>query len=191
MNQRMMTNIGLLVALAILLPGCTAQRIRLTDSLRPARAPQLDAYKVFVGSWKWEAEVLNAVEGEKAWSGTAEWEWALDDRCLHGRMSAKSNSAQFDSAGIWSWHPKNKKYMWWIFNNWGYPQQGTATYNEATQTWRMTYTSIGLDGTTSYGLYELTVVDNDTLDWTMTEWADGWHAVKKIEMIGTYKRIDS
>ncbi len=52
----------------------------------------------------------------------------------------------------------------------------------------MDYKSVGLDGTTSYGRYHMTVVDDDTLDWRMEEWADGLHLVKKMEMKGTYKR---
>jgi len=52
----------------------------------------------------------------------------------------------------------------------------------------MPFTSVGLDGTTSYGLYTMQVVDDDTLDWTLIEWADGLHTIMKSEMRGTYKR---
>nr|NIP84766.1 hypothetical protein [Planctomycetales bacterium] len=52
----------------------------------------------------------------------------------------------------------------------------------------MKYVSVGLDGTTSYGYYQMKVVDDDTLDWEMVEWADALHLAKKLEMTGTYKR---
>ena len=52
----------------------------------------------------------------------------------------------------------------------------------------MNYTAIGLDGTTSYGRYDLEVVDNDTINWNSTEWADALRTVKKLDMKGTYKR---
>jgi hypothetical protein len=52
----------------------------------------------------------------------------------------------------------------------------------------MTFKSVGLDGTTSFGRYQMTVVNNDTLDWHLDEWADGMHLVKKMEMKGSYKR---
>ncbi len=168
--------------------GCAAPKVDFSSLERPGRAAELDAYNVFVGSWVWEAEVLNAEAGDKAWTGKAEWKWTLDKRCLHGMMSAKSASAEFEAAGIWSWHPRKKNYIWWMFNNWGYPQEGTATYDAESRCWKMTYESVGLDGTTSYGQYKMKVINNDTLDWRMDEWADMTHLMKKLEMTGRYKR---
>ena len=52
----------------------------------------------------------------------------------------------------------------------------------------MDYKSVGLDGTTSYGRYIVTVKDNNTLDWNMTEWADPFHTITKMELEGVYKR---
>ncbi len=186
-------NISKLVTLAVTLiavviSGCGAPKVDLSALERPPRASELDAYDVFVGLWDWNAEVLNAEAGDKSWTGQAEWRWALDKRCLQGSMSAKSDDAEFEAAGIWSWHPKKKKYIWTMFNNWGYPQQGNACYDEEAKCWTMNYESVGLDGTISYGKYKMKAVDNDTLEWTMDEWADVMHLFKKSEMTGTYKR---
>ena len=172
---------------ALLLAGCAASNVDFSSIERPDRATELDAYNVFVGKWDWQAETLNADDAHKNWTGTAEWRWTLDQRCLEGEMSAASGDTKFETAGIWSWHPKKKKYIWSMFNNWGYPQEGSATYCAETKHWKMKYKSVGLDGTASYGLYEMTVEDNDTLTWRMDEW-DAWHMVKKLEMTGTYKR---
>ncbi len=181
-----------LPVLGLCLPGCAAPKVDFSIIKRPPRAPQLDAYEVFVGKWDWTAEMLNTNDANKDWSGTAEWMWTLDKRALHGRMSARSKDAEFETAGIWSWHPKKKQYIWWLFNNWGYPQQGTAKHCPACPKcpgcWCMNYKSVGLDGTPSYGRYCLQFTDNDTIDWKMVEWADMLHIVKKIEMKGTYKR---
>lgn len=173
---------------ALAATGCAASKVDFAQIQRPPRAPELDAYNVFVGSWDWQAEMLNADGPDKNWSGTAEWTWTLDNRTLNGTMSAKSQNTKFETAGVWSWHPRSKKYIWWMFNNWGYPQEGTATYDAAAKHWRMNYRSVGLDGTKSYGRYEMTVVDDNTLDWRSDEWADPLHMVKKMEMTGTYKR---
>ena len=178
-----------IVPVAVLLAGgCATSRVDFSGIVRPARAPELDAYNTFVGSWTWEAEMLNAEEPDRLWNGTAEWRWTLDDRCLEGNMSSKSRNTEFTATGIWSWHPRSKKYIWSMFNNWGYPQEGTASYDDVTRTWKMRYTSVGLDGTTSYGRYRITVVDDNTLEWTLKEWADPIHLVTKIEMKGVYKR---
>ncbi len=172
----------------ILMVGCSAKTVDFSSLQRPERAAELAAFDMFVGNWTWEFQTLNADEKNKSWSGTAKWEWTLDKRCLHGLMSAKSADSQFETAGIWTWHPKSKEYIWWMFNNWGYPQQGSACYDADKGAWTMSYSSVGLDGTTSYGEYRMTEVDADTLRWEMTEWADLLRMIKKVEMRGTYKR---
>ena len=184
--HRVVTGAGPMAAL--LLTGCAASNVDFSDIARPARAPELGAYNVFVGSWDWKAEMLNGDDAHRNWTGTAEWRWTLDERCLHGEMAAESGATKFKTAGIWSWHPKKKKYIWWMFNNWGYPQEGTATYCDESKHWKMKYKSVGFDGTSSYGLYEMTAVDDNTLEWRMDEWADALHIVKKLEMTGTYRR---
>ena len=179
---------GVVPFVAACLSGCAAPKVDFSQIERPARAAELDEYNVFVGSWDWHAEMLNAEEPDKTWTGTGQWEWTLDNRCLQGRLSAKSGRTNFDSMGIWSWHPKDKQYFWGLMNNWGYPQHGTAKYDKDSRSWTMPYTSVGLDGTASHGEYRMKVVDDNTLDWSMVEWADGLHMVKKMEMKGTYKR---
>ncbi|MBI1824933.1 MAG: hypothetical protein HY287_14530 [Planctomycetes bacterium] len=168
--------------------GCAARKADFSKIQQPPRPTELEAYDVFVGTWNWEAEMLNADEQDKAWTGKAEWKWTLDKRCLRGAFQSQSKRTKFEAEGIWSWHPRDKQYIWGMFNNWGYPQRGTASYDAANKRWTMDYKSIGLDGTTSYGRYCMSVVDHDTLDWHMTEWADRIHMVKKVEMTGKYKR---
>jgi len=178
----------LVVAVVAGAGGCAAPKIDFASLQQPGPAPEMEAFNVFVGSWAWTAEVLNAEGPDRQWSGTARWEWVLDRHYLHGSMSAKSAHAGFEAAGVWSWHPTQKRYLWWMYNNWGYPQSGTANYDAANKTWTMDYTAVGLDGTTSYGQYKIKVTDDQTLDWTMLEWADALHLAKKLEMRGSYKR---
>lgn len=180
------------ISLLALLSGCTVSQVDFSNINRPARASELDAYDVFVGKWNWQAEMENATDKYKQWKGTAEWKWTLDKRSLHGTMSAKSGDKSFNSAGVWSWHPTKKKYMWWLFNDWGYPQEGTAKHygpcEKCEGWWKMKYKSVGLDGTKSYGEYRLTVTDKDTIELAVTEWADAFHTIKKMSMTGAYTR---
>ena len=173
---------------AMLVSGCTDQKVDFSTIQRPERVAELDAYNVFVGKWNWEAELVNADEPDKMWSGTAEWRWELGNQWLHGVLTAKSARTNFNAAGVWGWNPNSKKYVWWMFNNWGFAQEGTASYCQKCRRWQMNYTSVGLDGTPSFGYYTMKVVDDDTLEWTNLEWADAMHMVKKMEMKGTYKR---
>ena len=174
---------------AVLCCGCADLKSRMADIRPPDRPSQLSAYDSFVGSWEWEAKVVGLEDDpEGQWTGTATWAWTLDKRFLRATMSARNNNSSFDAAGFWSWHPTKKKYVWWMFSNWGYPQEGTAHYDSSAQRWVMPYTSVGLDGTTSYGRYEMVVAGPDRLEWRMSEWADPLHLVKKSEMVGAYQR---
>jgi len=177
-------SIGCLIAFT----GCTARNVDFSKIQRPQRSAELDAYDVFVGDWNWTAKVLNAKEGDSNWTGAAHWDWTLDKRALEGTLSAKSASAQFEARGLWSWHPKRHRYIWTMFNDWGYPQHGYARYEEAKRRWVMNYKSVGLDGTRSTGRYIMTAVDNNTLEWSLDEWAGPLHLIKKLRMEGTYTR---
>lgn len=176
------------VVSVLVLTGCGAPNVDFSKIEKPARAPEMDAFVVFVGSWDWQAKLINAEKGDEDWTGTAKWEWTLDERLLRGEMDVHGAHADFKSEGYWSWNTKSKQYAWWMFNNWGYPQEGVAKYDKENKFWRMKYKGVGLDGTTSYGLYTMKVVDHDHLEWTMTEWADAFRTVKKMEMTGTYTR---
>ncbi len=175
-------------AAVAMIAGCAAPKVDFSNIKPPPRAAELDAYEVFVGNWNWEAEMLNAADADKKWTGKAEWKWTLDKRGLRGTFQSQNARTKFEAEGIWSWHPTEKRYIWGMFNNWGYPQRGTATYDTVKKCWSMDYKSVGLDGTTSYGKYCMCVVDANTLDWCMNEWADGLHTVKKVEMKGKYTR---
>ncbi|MFQ5489096.1 MAG: DUF1579 family protein [Phycisphaerae bacterium] len=176
------------VFLGAALAGCAAPKVDFSQIQRPERAPELRAYDVFVGNWDFKAEMLNAEGQDKEWSGTASWQWALNERFLHGVLSAKSAQAEFESAGAWGWDKSRGKYVWWMFNDWGFVQHGPADYDADEKEWSMEYTGTGLDGTKSFGCYEVTVVDDDTIDWHMQEWADAFRCVSKMEMKGQYKR---
>ncbi|MHC4064431.1 MAG: hypothetical protein ACYSUI_08010 [Planctomycetota bacterium] len=168
--------------------GCAAPQVDFASIERPARSAELDAYNVFVGKWTWEAEVVNTDDADNRWTGTAHWEWTMDDHWLHGQVSAKSTNAEFEAGGVWGWHPEKRQYIWSMFNNWGQPQSGTAKYDADSKTWTMDYVSVGLDGTKSHGCYTMSVADENTLDWQLCEWALPFQMAKKLEMKGTYKR---
>jgi len=176
-------------SVVMLLSGaCAAPKVDFSQIKQPPRATELEAFNPFVGSWTWDAKLDNADGPDADWSGTAVWKWSLDNRCLVGDIFSKSSRAEFKATGIWSWHPTKKRYMWWMFNNWGFPQDGSATYDAAAKSWNMNYTSVGLDGTTSHGQYRMKVVDDNTLSWEMTEWTGVLHMIEKMTMRGTYHR---
>jgi len=167
--------------------GCSARRVDVASLQRPERAAELDAFDAFVGNWKWTA-TMEVGESSETWSGTSRWSWTLDKRCLQGQMTTRSANQEYETVGLWGWNAKQKQYEWSMFNSWGYPQVGTADYDASDKSWTLKYRSVGMDGTTSYGRMGLTIVDANTMDWTMTEWADPLHLVKKMRLTGRFTR---
>lgn len=176
-------------SLWFVLTGCSASKVDFVKLQRPPRAEQLAAYDVFVGKWNWTASMLDRDGVRHDWVGSASWEWTLDRRCLEGKLSARSGDTTFAANGVWSWHPTRNRYIWWMFNDWGFPQEGTARYEARQRRWTMPYRSVGLDGTTSHGRYVMQVIDDNTLSWRMDEWIDplGW--IRKSSMEGQYTRV--
>ena len=73
--MRCVNRIGLTAAVvaAWLVSGCAASKVDFANIKQPARPAELDAYDVFVGSWTWYADMLNAEGPDKKWTWTAEW----------------------------------------------------------------------------------------------------------------------
>ncbi len=172
----------------LLLTGCMSLQVDLAQIQKPRPAPELAPLGDFVGSWNWEAERVGPGGKVEKWTGTAKWDWVLGGTYLHGDLTTKGPAHSFASSGYWGWHPQKRTYVWWMLNDWGYPQEGTAKYDDAKKLWTMDYQGLGLDGTTSYGRYAMQVKDKNTLEWTMVEGVDLLRNIKKIEMKGSYKR---
>ena len=171
----------------LLAAGCGPVEVDFATIEKPQPAPELAPLDCFVGDWTLEAERTLKEGNVEKWTGTASWKWVLSDMYLHGDLTV-SGPTSFVASGYWGWHPIKKIYVWRMINDWGYPQEGTATYDDETKKWVMNYKGIGLDGTDSWGRYILTWLDDNTIEWAYHEWADGLKMIKKVEMQGAYKR---
>jgi hypothetical protein len=169
------------------LVGCGPVKVDFATLKKPMPAPELEPLGRFVGSWTLEAERSTGDGNTEKWTGTATWKWVLDDMYLYGDLGMHG-PIDFIASGYWGWQPVKKTYMWWMLNDWGYPQWGTATYDDEQKLWVMKYKGVGLDGTDSWGQYTLQWVDDNTVTWEYHEWADLFKTIKKIEMRGAYKR---
>ena len=177
------------LAILLFLAGCGPANVNFSQMEKPAPSPELRNFEPFVGDWTWEAQRIPAEGDPMKWSGTAHWEWALGGTYLKGEMTSSGEGQSFSSEGYWGWHPKRKTYVWWLLNDWGYPQEGTATFDADEKLWTMDFQGVGLDGTTCYGTYTVHVLDENTLEWTLDEWADPTRfAIKKLQMTGAYRR---
>ena len=137
---------GIMAVVLLSVAGCMKPQEKLATLQRPERSAEMDALETFVGAWDVEAEMLGVEGADRMWKGMAEWRYTLDGRALAGNMSLRNPKAPFQTQGLWSYNPAKKTYVWSIFNDWGYPQQGKAKYKVDKQTWVMDYVGSGLDG---------------------------------------------
>ena len=181
---------SLLLSLSLLsvpaLVGCGPVDVDFATIEKPALPEELAPLGEFVGNWAWEAERVLPDGGAEKWTGTTTWGWTLGDMYLRGDLELNGPKS-FVSSGYWGWHPKKKTYVWYMLNDWGYPQEGTAKYDDETKCWTMNYSGVGLDGTNSRGRYTCEWKDENTVYWTCTEWVP-MTFIKKLEMTGHYKR---
>lgn len=167
--------------------GCATNPPHGSYSVRPPRSEEVESLGYFVGSWDWFVE--GQLDGAAAqWSGSAEWDWTLDRRCLQGRIAGRSGNLSVEMAGVWTWHPTERRYMWWLFNDWGFPQEGTAALDAASRRWTFDYVGVGTDGQSTFGRYTVVAEDANTFSWRMDEWADALRLSRRAELAGTFHR---
>jgi hypothetical protein len=173
-----------------LLAGCQSQNGKMTaDAMKPPpRPPELDKLQAFVGKWEDHGEGTAMGQTVK-FSGTATMNWEVDGRVLLGRGEGTMGDMKMQSLEMWTWDPKAKKYMTVWMQNSGEVSHGTATYDEATRTWKMQGKGRNMNtGTATCGEGKIKMIDNNTMEWTFTEW-DGWKTKKLFEGKGTSKRV--
>ena len=189
MTKRILSCALLVTCGSILLTGCMP-KMTIDDlkQMRPQRPAELEQLNDFVGKWEstGEATMAGLDEVLKS-SGTSEAKWAGD-----GWYLIEQGTFHMDELGdmqgmaIYTYDAKAKKYRTTWVDSYGTLGVGTGRYDEKTKTWHMkstNHTPFGKTKMTS----EARWVDDDTMDWTMTEYMMGG-LIKTMEMKGTAKR---
>lgn len=173
---------GLIFAAAIgLVTGCQ-QNTNMGDMMKaPARPTELDRLNDFVGQWEstWQCTMPGSDKPMTCTSSsTANWEadrWVLVER-MQGRMGEDPMSGLC----IWTWDAEGKVYRTWWYDNHGQAEEGTATYDTATNTWNMkSKNGSGTFKHTGNGVYEM----------TMKETTGGLFPSTVMEMKGTSRKV--
>lgn len=179
---------ALLVAVLV---GCQAPKIDLDEMMKaPPRPAELDQLEMLVGTWEVTAEMKVEGSGEvMTGRGVETISWDADKWLLVDRFEyTLGDEGKVTGLAIWTWDAKAKKYRLWAFDNYGYYETGTATYDEDSRTWRFKTKSRNPGTGENYvGEGALTMVDCDTQEWNMTYW-DGWKLMKAFEIEGTSRR---
>jgi hypothetical protein len=173
------------------LVGCQQPKTDLSEMMKPPERPaELDRLEMFVGTWKGVAEMSVPGSDEVMTSkGVETMGWDADKWLLvsHFEYGAEGESPTRGVA-IWTWDPRAGKYRVWTFDNHGYCEEGSATYDEDTGIWRFkTKSRSQVTGREFSGEGKLKMADDSTMDWDWTVW-DGWKLRKLFEMKGTTRR---
>jgi len=157
-------------------------------AMMPSRPKQLDALNVFVGRWAFSGEVhIAGIEEAIPMTGTSESTWDASRWFLVGD-SVMSMRGFDDSRGheTWTYDRHDQKFRSTWVDSMGSVGEGSATFDEDSQTWTMKAVSHGAFGkSTAKGFVRL--VDADTFELRWSEFALGG-LMKTMEMCGTSKR---
>lgn len=182
---------GIISAISLFLPSC-----QLTPSAQssagdhPPRAIELDRLGIFVGRWEESGETLVGEKTSK-FAGTSTINWEADQRAIVARseISDPETGRTTQEFSVWTWDDNSRRYQTFRLSGAGETGHGTATYDEAANTWRLA----GKDrnaSTSRATLSEGTVrfSDNHTMHWSMTMW-NAWKTQKLAESRGTNRRL--
>ena len=167
------------------MPTMTMEEMKADMPQRPA---ELDHLNAFVGQWEMEGETKMAgLEEVLKTQGTSDIKWHGDKWFLVGHWNFNMGDLG-DITGIetWTYDVKCKKFRSTWTDSMGSIGMGTARYDEKTRTWQMRAKSYGPFGTTT-GKGHVKMVDDNTMEWTWTEYAMGG-LLKTMEITGTNRR---
>ncbi|MFQ5463125.1 MAG: hypothetical protein ACE5E5_10940 [Phycisphaerae bacterium] len=127
------------------------------------------------------------LEEELNSQGTEEMKWEGDGWYLVQRGSyTMGGLGEMKGIGIWYWDFADKKIKNIWVDTMGTMAMGSSKYNEMTGVWHMKSKGRGPWGS-STGAGTMKFTDDDTMEWTWTEW-DGLKLVKTMEMMGVSHR---
>lgn len=178
-----------LVLVCLLGSGCVS-RMTAADlaGLTPDRVPELGKLGAFAGRWEFDAQVRMAgVDEPLHMKATSEASWEADGWCLVRRERVIMEGAG-ESSGVatWTYDVGSGTYRGVWISSGGSIGYETGWHDETRHTWHFRGTIHGPAGkTTAKGT--MTFLDENTVDWTWTEYAWGG-LVKKTEIVGTGRR---
>ena len=192
MNTRKCLNIlaGLVTLTAV---GCMPElTIEMMKEMQPQRPAELDKLNAWVGEWVSTSEIkIMGLDEVLKGTGKSIIEWDNDRWCMveHAEYTM-GELGSMHALGVWTWDSSSKKFRTFWTGSMG--DWGTGTVTSCTccgKHWSMKARGKSPWGTT-IGRGTVKFVDNDTMEWTWTEWAslDLLRLFPMTEMTGTSKR---
>ncbi len=175
------------VGVAVLVTGCMPKMtIEELKEMMPQRPAELDKLNAFAGNWTMEGEARMAgLDEVLKTSGSSESKWEGDGWYLVGRLVfSMGELGETQGLETWTYDTKSRKYRSTWVDSMGSIGTGESTHDEKTNTWQFKANMYGPFGR-STGKGTARVVDDNTLEWTWTEYSG---LMKTMEMTGTSRR---
>lgn len=173
------------------LVGCGEPTCDMEGGGPPPRPAELDRLDMLVGTWEGTAEMsMPGMDEPMTIRGVNTTKWELDKRFLIEHFEGDmGEEGKFEGVGVWTWDPKAKVYRNWWFDSYGSFSQGTAKYDEETRTWHMRGQGTNaMTGKPSYGAGTSKSIDDNTQQWTWSEWDNFLHWGEPMTYKGTSQR---
>lgn len=179
-------------ALAAGLAGCEQKHdgMSMAEAMKPPpRAAELARLDPLEGKWEEVGEC--DMGGQKmSMTGMTTNTWECDRTVMVGRgeMAMADSPDKMHGLSIWMWDAKDRTYKTFWMDSTGGIAHGTATYDAATNTWKMSAKGRNTHtGETTVGEGTMQMTDHNTMKWAWTEW-DSWKLKKIMSMSGTTRR---
>ncbi len=181
-----------LLAMPVLV-GCAPAEYDLAEmaNQQRARPAELDQLEFLIGNWtsESEAKMPNSEEVLRG-TGTSKTTWGIGKRFLTTEFTGNLGGGMGNMTGTeyWTWDAAAKKFRTWWFDNWGGVAHGSAKYDAKNKVWRIHGSARStLSGRKSVQKGTMTVVDDNTIKWTWSEY-DSLGLFKMFEMTGVNRR---
>ena len=170
-----------------MMDGCGEPTAEMEGGGHPPRPAELARLDMFVGSWEGTAEITMSGEDEAMTStGKNEVTWELGDRFLvHELEFEMGEHGTMEGVEVWTWDSRAKTYRTWWFSSIGEYAQGTAEYDEESGEWLTKGAGTNpMTGKPSYGKGTIKIADDNSMEWTWTEWDNMFHLGSPTTMKG-------
>lgn len=162
------------------------------DMKPPPRAPEMAHLDKWIGTWNGTSQ-FKMPGSDKTTSGTGQntVTSVCDGRYVMEQMDGDmGDMGKMSMIGMYTWDPAKKKYRAWWFDSHGGAAEGWMTYNDQTKTWSMDASGHNpAMGMSTVGEGTMKLPDDNTMEWTWTEYEKTMFGKKKMmDITGTSTR---
>lgn len=165
---------------------------------KPSQPPEMKVFAPLIGTWTGTAEMIEpsaeemkkhmppgSPEPQMTYAGGGTYKWDINDLYVHAEgwhdMGEGEKAHYHELIG---WNPVKKMYHSWYVSDYGERGDGWMTASADGMKFTVKTSGLGMGGKPAKGEGTMTIVDDNTVEWTWTE--NG--AMGRMKMKGTMKK---